>query len=142
MSRGVNVPDANKRTNGRETMAALKPPPANESQTEQQARWTGQLTYYRAPNPPNRSRWTPNRRPNATSASRVATAGGRQLVSSSSHLLTASWQVPIPAFLENRRGGSQTGHSDLIGIMYEMIPSHRQGELTPSCAGFNPDQCT
>lgn len=52
------------------------------------------------------------------------------------------WQVPILAFLENRKAGSQTGCSDLIGIMYEMSQSRRQGVLTLSCASFDRDQCT
>ena len=52
------------------------------------------------------------------------------------------WQVPIPAFLENREASSEAGHSDLIGIMYEMSQSRKQGVLTLSCASFDRDQCT
>lgn len=48
----------------------------------------------------------------------------------------------FPAFLEIRVAGSQAGRSDLIGIMYEMSQSRRQGVLTLSCASFDRDQCT
>lgn len=41
-----------------------------------------------------------------------------------------------------RQAARQAGHSDLIGIMYEMSQSRRQGVLTLSCASFDRDQCT
>ncbi|KAI9519367.1 hypothetical protein NQZ68_029534 [Dissostichus eleginoides] len=50
----------------------------------------------------------------------------------------------FPRKHKGRQPGSQAARqaSDLIGIMYEMSQSRRQGVLTLSCASFDRDQCT